>query len=154
MMAGIKGYAWNCGGLRRNTPTTLNKVMFFEKTFKNTFDFFFFLETHHKDKNDIPNELARFKDTHHIHDSPTKTDETHTGIIALIDKKYSVTDVKEIMQGRILSFQLSDPSTKLAYQIIAVYLPTNQNLNRDNMQDIVRRLTLNDPSENTQVKKF
>ena len=105
----------------------------------------------HKDKNDIPNELARFKDTHHIHDSPTKTDETHTGIIALIDEKYSVTDVKEIMQGRILSFQLSDPSTKLAYQIIAVYLPTNQILNRDNMQDIVRRLRLNNRSDNTLI---
>ena len=78
MMGGIKGFAWNCGGLRRNSPATLTKVIFFEKSFKNSFDLFFFLETHHKDKDDIPNELMRFEDTHHIVHSATDTNDTHT----------------------------------------------------------------------------
>ena len=34
--------------------------------FKNNFDFFFFLDTHHKAKKDLPNELLRYGDTHHI----------------------------------------------------------------------------------------
>ena len=69
MMGSLRGFAWNCGGLRRGVSSTLSKVMYFEKTFKNSFDFFFFLETHHKDENEIPNELMRYKDSHHIIDS-------------------------------------------------------------------------------------
>ena len=54
MMGSLKGFAWNCGGLRRHTSSTFSKVMYFEKNFKNDFAFFFFLETHHEDENDIP----------------------------------------------------------------------------------------------------
>ena len=90
MMGSIKGYVWNCGGLRRTTASTLSKVMFFEKTFKDDFDFFFFLETHHKGDNDLPNELLRYKDTHHIVHSATDQHDTHTGIIGLIRKKYAI----------------------------------------------------------------
>ena len=56
MMADMNCYAWNCGGLRRSASadSTLRKVIFFEKTFLSDFDCFFFLETHHKDENDIP----------------------------------------------------------------------------------------------------
>ena len=52
--------------------------MFFEKTFKDDFDFFFFLETHHKDENDLPNELLRYQDSHHIVHSETNENDTHT----------------------------------------------------------------------------
>ena len=77
-MGDIRGYAWNCGGLRRSTTSTFAKVMFFEKTFKNDFDFFFFLETHHKDEDDLPKELHRYGDTHHIVHSETNDSDTHT----------------------------------------------------------------------------
>ena len=143
LMAGIKGFAWNCGGLRRTTASTLFKVMFFEKNFKNNFDFFFFLETHHKNEDDIPNELARFKDSHHIHHSEIKGTETHAGIITLTSKKYSVTEVQHIMQGRILSLKITDQNTKIVYKIIAVYLQTNNNLNKEIMKDIVGKLRIN-----------
>ena len=85
-MGSIKGFAWNCGGLRCGTASTIPKVAFFEKNFKNDFDFFFFIETHHKDKNDLPNELFRYVDTHHIVHSETDEHDTHTGIIGLVSK--------------------------------------------------------------------
>ncbi len=87
MMGGLKCFAWNCGGLRRNTASTLSKVMFFKKTFTN-FDFFFFLETHHKDVDDIPNELNRYQDSYHIVHSPCDVSDTHPGIIALLSKAF------------------------------------------------------------------
>ena len=93
MMGNIKGFAWNCGGLRRSTASTFSKVMFFEKTFKNDFDFFFFLETHHKDENDLPNELLRYEDTHHIIHSETNENDTHVGIIGLIRNNYLITGI-------------------------------------------------------------
>ena len=87
-MMGSRGFAWNCGGLRRGAAATHSKVMYFEKNFKNSFDFFFFLETHHKDEHEIPNELMRYEDTHHIRHSETNGQETHSGIIGLIRKEY------------------------------------------------------------------
>ncbi len=110
-MNGLKCYAWNCGGLRRNTPSTLLKVMFFEKTFPH-FDFFFFLETHHKDGNDIPNELNRYQDSHHIVHSACDAGDTHTGIIGLISKSFSIADIEHTMQGRILNLRIVESSSQ------------------------------------------
>ena len=139
LMGSIKGYAWNCGGLRRHTASTLFKVMYFEKTFRD-FDFFFFLETHHKDWDDIPNELLACEGTHHIVHSQVGAGDTHTGIIGLIKKKYDVFDIENTIQGRVLGMGLFDSSTQERYRISAVYLPTNQNLDVDILRGIVRGL--------------
>ena len=143
MMSGLKCYAWNCGGLRRNTPSTLSKVMFFEKTFPH-FDFFFFLETHHKDDNDIPNELSRYQDSYHIVHSACGVGDTHTGIIALISKSFGIADVEHTMQGRILNLRIVESSSGASYRVAAVYLPTNQNLGGDVVKQIVRKLRKNE----------
>ena len=87
-MGSLRGFSWNCGGLRRNSPATFSKIMYFEKNFLNSFDFFFFLETHHKGVNDIPNELMRYEETHHIVHSATDGEETHSGIRELLRKEY------------------------------------------------------------------
>ena len=139
-MGGIKAFAWNCGGLRRTTPSTLSKIMFFEKTFKNDFDVFFFLETHHKDKNDLPNELLRYGDTHHIIHSEIGENDTHTGIIGLVQNTYTVSDIEHIIQGRILGLKLNDTTTKIIYRMSVVYLPTSQTLDMEAIQCIVRKL--------------
>ena len=153
-MGGIKGFPWNCGGLRRSTASTLSKVMFFEKTFQNDFDFFFFLETHHKDENDLPNELLRYKDTHHIVHSETAEHATHTGIIGLIRNNYTISDVVHIIQGRILGLKVTDTTTQTAYRISAVYLPTNKNLDKEGMQNIVRKLRMHDQDDITNYMIF
>ena len=101
-MGSIKGFAWNCGGLSRAAASTSSKVMYFEDSFKNNFDFFFFLETHHKNKNDIPNELKRYEDTHYIEHSPRDINNAYTGIIGVIRKEYKIIDVQQIIEGRIL----------------------------------------------------
>ena len=142
MMASLKGFAWNCGGLRRGVSSTLSKVMYFEKTFKNSFDFFFFLEMHHKDKNEIPNELMRYEDTHHIRHSETNGQETHSGIIGLIRKEYEVSNVKHLIQGRILHLTITDLAKETTYPISVVYLPTNTNLNVGILRNIVHSLRL------------
>ena len=140
MMGNIKGFAWNCGGLRRHTASTYSKVMFFEKNFMNDFDFFFFIETHHKDDNDIPNELLRYKDTHHIIHSQTDIHDTHTGIIGLIRNNYTVdeNDIEELIQGRILRFKMTKPTSNICYRIAVVYFPTNKKITVEDTQLFAR----------------
>ena len=58
MMGSFKGLAWNCTGLRSG-PVSCNKTLYFEKVYKTDFDVAFFLETHHKTDDEIPQELKR-----------------------------------------------------------------------------------------------
>ena len=145
-MGSLRGFAWNCGGLRRGAAATLSKVMYFEKNFKNSFDFFFFLETHHKDKHEIPNELMRYEDTYHIRHSETNGQETHSGIIGLIRKEYQVSNVQHLIQGRILHLSITDSAKETTYPISVVYLPTNKNMDVGVIRNIVHSLRL--PNEN------
>ena len=94
-MTDFKGFTWNCGGLRGSTTLSRSKSIFFEKEFGNNFDFFFFVETHHKSKEEIPDGIVRYKNTHHIIDSPVVGNETHAGIIGLISKKYDIISKNE-----------------------------------------------------------
>jgi len=116
--------------------------MFFENTFKSDFDYFFFLETHHKDENDIPNELMRYDATHHIVHSPTDGQDTYSGIIGLVSKKYEITDVEHMIQGRILGLGLKDDSNRKSYRLSAVYFPTNVKLNVENLRSFVNKLRI------------
>ena len=120
--------------------------MYFEKNFKNSFDFFFFLEAHHKDQNEIPNEFMRYKDTHHIVHSEIDDQDSHAGIIGLIRKEYTLIEVKHLIQGRILYLSIRDSSRNTTHQISVVYLPTNKNLSLEIITDIVHILRL--PTEN------
>ena len=55
-MASFKCVALNCGGLR-DTTVSKQKLLFFEKEYKNDFDAAFFLETHHRNENEFPPEI-------------------------------------------------------------------------------------------------
>ena len=121
-MGSLKGYAWNCGGLRDSTALTRSKVAFFEKEFKDNFDIFFFAETHHKSEQEIPQEILRFGATHHIVHSPVAENETHTGLIGLIRKDYDLISTKDLIQGRLMNLKLQEKAEKINYNInVAVY---------------------------------
>ena len=93
MMVGLKGFLWDCGGLHGSAAATFSKGMYFEKTFKKTIHFFFFLETCHKDGNDIANEWIRCKDTHQTIHSKTDGQGTHPKLVGIIRKKDEFRDI-------------------------------------------------------------
>ena len=138
-MATFKVVAWNCGVLR-DTAVSQNKAFFFEMDYKNDFDAAFFVETHHKDDTDFPKQILRFEKTHHIIHSPVGLNETHAGIIGLISHDYEILEQKELVRGRILNVKIHRKSDKRKRSLTAVYLPTNNKLDRDFMQKIVSKL--------------
>ena len=107
MMGTLKGFAWNCGGLRAGTAPSHTKAMYFEKTFKNDFDIFFFLETHHRTQSEIPAEILRYQHTHHIIDSTATEDEKYTGIIGLVSKDFEIRKITHLIKGRILNIKMT-----------------------------------------------
>ena len=138
-MADLKVLAWNCGGLRA-TVASQPKVMFFEKEFGSDFDIFFFVETHHKQASEIPEQILRYKDTFHIVHSPVGEHETHAGIIGLVSKEYDVINTIHHIQGRLVSIRLQHSVQKTIHNISAVYLYTNNNITRNSFQTIANKL--------------
>ena len=98
-MTSFKGLAWNCGGLRDSTVSR-KKALYFEKEYKNDFDIAFFLETHHKTESEIPREILRYQNTHHIIHSTVAEDETYTGIIGLLSKEYDIIEKNPAHSGK------------------------------------------------------
>ena len=138
-MASFKGLAWNCGGLT-STNLSRNKAMYFEKEFRNDFDVAFFLETHHKTESEIPPEILRYENTHHIIHSTVADGETYAGIIGLLTKDYDIIDTKHLIQGRILNIKVQQKNDKTNYNISAVYLYTNNHLTKAKLENTVTKL--------------
>ena len=128
-MGSFKAIAWNCGGLT-STELSRSKAIFFEKENKFNFDVAFFLETHHRDVKDIPQEFSKYKSTYHIIHSFAPLDEPFAGIIGLVSKQYDVTDTRELIQGRILNLKIQHKTHKTKYNISAVYLYTNNHFSK------------------------
>ena len=78
MMGEITGIFWNCGGLT-TTSSSLLKANYFQKEFGAKFDIAFFVETHHKNGEEIPDEILSYQSTHHIIHSAAASDEPYSG---------------------------------------------------------------------------
>ena len=87
-MAGLKVVVWNSGGLRAAAPSTAQKMIFFDQEFPEAnFSVAAFLETHHKDEDDFPDLINEYRTHHHCIHAPTPSDNTHSGIILLVNKQ-------------------------------------------------------------------
>ena len=138
-MAFPKVLAWNCAGLRASSDRARQKALYFEKEHKNDFHFAFFIETHHKSENEIPPEIRRYDNTHHIVHSAV-LDETHAGIIGLISKEYEILDVKHLIQGRILNLKMRNQNDNSMHNIFVVYFETNNHLTKMKIVNIVEEM--------------
>ena len=136
-MGNPKIVMWNCGGLRATTKSTPKKILFFDKEFpKANFEIAVFLETHHKNENEIPAYFQQIQTTHHIIHTPTSRDSTHEGIIALISKEYEIIKEDIIIQGRLINIHLNNKSNNKKYNISMFYGPTDKNTNMENTINI------------------
>ena len=139
MMATLKSVVWNCGGLT-NTDSSSKKAIFFEKTHGTNFDLAIFLETHHKDESALPQEILRYKSTHQIIHSPAKNDEPYSGIICLVSNRFKINSENELLPGRIFNFKIEHISTHSKFNATTLYLPTNNNLNEENIHNFISSL--------------
>ena len=104
-MAGTKFVSWNCCGLREGSLRTDEKLAFFDKEFQNSnFDVACFVETHHRDANDIPEMISQFKSHYHLVHTPTPTGESHAGIIALVSKSFELSNTDILVARRFREY--------------------------------------------------
>ena len=90
-MADLKVVLWNCGGLRANTASTLQKMGTFDKSLPNaSFDIAAFVETHHRDESDFPDLIKEYKISHFCLHTPATPVDKYAGIVVLIRKNICV----------------------------------------------------------------
>ena len=138
-MGEITGIFWNCGGLT-TTASSLLKANYFQKEFGAKFDIAFFVETHHKNGEEIPDEILSYQSTHHIIHSAAASDEPYSGIIGIVSRNYEIVKVTHLIQGRILNVRLKQSTDNSEYSVTAVYLYTNNQLNITKTDNIIRCL--------------
>ena len=139
-MAVPKVLAWNCGGLKAHSGHANDKALYFEKEFGVNFHMAFFLETHQKSAEEVPEELLRYKQTHHIILSPAPENESHSGILALISRDYQVLEIKELIKGRILNVKVRNQHDGKDHNIFAIYFETNKRLTKEKIKHITEVL--------------
>ena len=135
IMASHDTIVWNCGGLTTSSSTF--KTLFFEKNFGSKFDIAVFVETHHKDESNLPQELLRYGKYYHIVHSPAPHNEPYSGIICLISKTYTINEKTDLIPGRCINVKIERLSDKTKMNLTAVYLDTNNNLNKEKAENFV-----------------
>ena len=121
-MADLKVVCWNCGGLRRHSPTSQDKMNFLQTQYPTaTFSVLALLETHHRNEEDFPPFLHELACTHTLIHSPAALHQTYTGLILFIDKAYEVTSSAIVVPGRVIHFQLRHTLFSTVHSITVYY---------------------------------
>ena len=138
LMATLDSVVWNCGGLTTSSSTF--KAMFFEKNFGTNFDIAVLLETHHRDKAALPQEFLRYEKNYTLIHSPAPDNEPYSGIVCLVSNTYNICETTHLIPGRLFNVKLENKTDKTKFNLTAVYLHTNNNLNKTRAENFVQLL--------------
>ena len=106
-MGSNKIICWNSAGIRADSNSTPEKLAFLNSQFpKANFSILALVETHHRNREDIPQELIEYESSHHLIHTPTH-EETHGGLIVFISKTIEILKESEIIPGRLLNIAIS-----------------------------------------------
>ena len=116
-MASFNVISWNCRGIKARSPSTPPKLDFLETHFStHPFDILVLLETHHKDKQDLPALFQGYDLTHHLLHSPTQAPDTHCGVVVVIDQtRFELIHSSIPLPGRLITADLLHVPTQVVY---------------------------------------
>ena len=137
-MASSKVICWNSSGIWASAASTDEKIAFFDNAFpEGKFAIAAFVETHHKDEHDFPQDMKEYGVTHHILHTPTDNTETHGGIIVLISKEYDIISQKVYIPGRLINIKCIYNITKKEHNISVFYGPIWHKMKKNDITKIL-----------------
>ena len=111
-MGSNKVICWNSSGIKSGSKYTPDKLAFLDSQYPNAnFAILALVETHHKNKEDIPDELLEYESSHFLFHTPTH-DETHGGIIVFVSKNFNILKDEVVIPGRLLNITFSSSTLK------------------------------------------
>ena len=126
---------WNSAGIRASANSTADKMLYFQNQFpKRDFSIAAFIETHHKNKEDLPEDLLLFENSHHLIHTPTQN-ETHAGIVVLLSRQFDIKSQSEIIPGRLLNIKLLLERTE--YSLSLFYGPRWRDMKKDEIKIVI-----------------
>ena len=135
IMAEVGCVMWNCSGVMP-TSSTKEKIDFLEITTKNEFDILILIETHHKDENNLPTRLLRYKSKYHMIHTEASDGDPYAGIIVFIKKDFRVLQSTELIKGRLLNMKIKHLATGREYNVTPIYGYTAKDTSQAKMKFI------------------
>ena len=130
---------WNCNGLKANAASTKEKLGFFDKEFPNgLFSIAVFIESHHRNIDDIPLALREYDSTHNLFHTPAPPGHSHRGIIVLISKAYTVLSWREVIPGRLINIKYFDQGEGKEFNFSAFYGPVQRDLKCADVEGLIK----------------
>ena len=136
-MAEIKWAMWNCSGILPSSSTQ-TKIDFLNSCNDTKFDILVLIETHHKDFAEISSLLHAYTSNSSIVQTEATVDDPYAGIVVLINKKFTLLEDTELLQGRLLNFKIQ--CYKKIYNITAMYGYTGKNASQEKMEQMTASL--------------
>ena len=136
-MAEIKWAMWNCSGILPSSSTQ-TKIDFLNSCNDTKFDILVLIETHHKDFAEISSLLHAYTSNSSIVQTEATVDDPYAGIVVLINKKFTLLEDTELLQGRLLNFKIQ--CYKKIYNITAMYGYTGNNASQEKMEQMTASL--------------
>ena len=131
--------SWNCNGLRASVASSEDKLNFFDKEYPNgSFGIAAFVESHHRNLDDLPIRFQEYTPTHHLVHTPAPMSHPHRGIILLVSKAFELISWKEIIPGRLLNIKIKDKEKDKIFNLSAFYGPVQRNVTRANVEELVQ----------------
>ena len=152
-MAAIKVILWNCNGLRACADSTAHKMGYFDKMFPlANFSIAVFVETHHRNEEDFPEQINEYKVTHNIIHTPTPLGTSHSGVIVLIRKDFTILSSEIKIIGRLINFQVRDVLEDQVYNFSAFYGPIPKYVSKEAAEILFKGFSnLHSRSENNVI---
>ena len=106
-MGSKKVICWNSAGIKSGSKSTPDKLALLDSQYPNAnFAILALVETHHKNKNEIPEELLEYESSHRPFHTPTQ-EETHGGIILFVSKNFKILREEVVIPGRLINITFS-----------------------------------------------
>ena len=134
-MTVLKVSCWNSAGCRASAGSTADKMLYFQNQFpKHDFSIAAFIETHHKNREDLPEDLLHYENSHHLIHTPTQN-ETHAGIVVLLSRQFDIKSQSEVIPGRLLNIKFLSEGTE--YSLSLFYGPRWRDMRRDEIGTVI-----------------
>ena len=138
-MANTKIVQWNCNGLRAAAESSTKKLQFFDKEYPNAnFTIAVFLETHHREEDDFPEQLNEYQVTHHLIHAPAPPDHPFRGIIVLVSKAFDIMQWKVKIPGRLLNINIKGKEEGKEFNLSAFYGPVQRDIKSAEVEGLIQ----------------
>ena len=105
------------------------------------FDILTLLETHHTQKEDLPDLITEYSVHHHLIHSPAPISDPFSGIVVMVNGDFTVLEKNILLPGRIITIKFEHNLTNEQYHLTLYYGVQPSKTSKDQLEKVFSTLT-------------